>query len=1675
MAFGDFAKGFLSRLGETLQDAGWFVGAPVATAFDLARAGFDEDITVGSAITTGISRGTQLFLGDDNNTPDNPTDDVENTISPGVKKVMDGLEWVYDNAIAQPLNTANITEQRLLANIFGVEDNASPLDLGSAWARADEETGGYAGQGTSIGRESAYTWNALLSFGQGGSLTDEGQKQLDEHSKLFDVQSGAADFAARFFLDPLVVVGKAAKALKFSAAIRGIKDPSKIEAALAEQKAVGGLFDGFGTRLENANDFNMGLDIGRPRTSAEIYAANPGLQAAGGEGWQIAQAMESASRALWKAGAEPDVIREQGKLISLAGIGDPNALKALDDRVSEAKDAMAAFRSQRDDLAMARDWALHSNGPVAREAAGNVAKQFVDDVVNRGEDWFQSDEFLNLTNERLKAVQSQFRAAQQEAARVEKLRNMFTGEDSLRGALADYPLLAGGLRPLNRATGGPTSAMARRAAKETGRREPARLDFVFQSSAWNKAVRIGRPVSKILTPHLYYGAKAYRAFQQQQAPRVIEFHDPNAPLALNNFLKHSAVSAETREELVSGLAGARTEGQKRVIVEKAVQHAQSSLIQKYMQEHPHFSEATAQTVIAQQAKLIQREADRVGVQTRKFTAHKKDDGTPGDVTVDEDGVRYSPLLDTQLENQMILPDLRLFTKILDKHSGWLNDMAEWAQGNRLPDQGRVKAIAARVFDSHVSDKPWVAEKVSNAARKRIDQSWRNSQYIDSALTGMTKFWKGAVLLRPAYPMRVLADSDMRALAVLGPAAFAMHTAPRAFGFLTFGGASRVKTQFAAHADDLRLQKIEADLEAYDDMVKAGDAEMQSPDMVEAAEELRRQAEEIKARLHRFRTGGRAGRNEAYGRFGEVGQRDIETVLGKIPGAFADDYGKSQRYIASSKTTAALMGDSQKLAMANLMSENWVSLTPSDEGHLDAWLHAINAQLKQSDLGKQALKFQLQNRDDPERAVHLLQGWLRNTPKGRETRARMAWDAANSEQFAREVVGYVNHYLPTPELRAKAATGNITRADLESRYPDPLERPPVHGRALARAMGRGSVAGKAINDWFNRAMRWLSDAPEDQLARHPMYAAVYEQEAKRQAEFLLADPRTPDVSLDEIQRFIQKRAHKKAQQSLKTYMFDVAAQSDLSHALRFYSPFIAAWEDTIRKWSRIASDKPEIFGRGYLAWNAPNDMGLVVDENGNKVESDDFNDKTYLLIQAPSWVPGIGGKPLTLGDSQFRIPKQVVNIILQGGLQPGFGPLVAIPTGKLQVANPELDDVAKFVNPYGPPESVWDAVAPSTLKRVTELVNDQSRAHMQTTYRIYMQDLVDYRIDPEKFHGKPPTWEAAAEKAKAVGMLKIVNNFANPFPAIFDSKYKLYQDAYRDLQNRERTEDHPRGWADDEFIKEHGETFFPLVQSMSKNNAGLGASAQAVDASKRYKSEIAKYGIDASGNPNKTLVRLIVGDEGEGAFNQSAHRWQETREISPASGYEFRDYANSQEAAADADADLGWWKFQKAQSLWDSMANQKGLRTYLEDEELVETRRDFIEQLKAANPAWRQDYESMDPGKFLRNLEDLSQVANSSKFVDNVERTDMAGVRQYLALRQALQQQLQEYGISEGSVDALPFKQDFTEMVMDMVGSNTKFAEWAFHPFLERDPLLVPLMPDPLNSATVDTATQWGIG
>ncbi len=1682
-----FFNGFVDKLGETLQDAGWFVGAPVAAAIDVAKAALPggTPLTKGAlqAVTQGFDRGTQLFLGDQSG----PDAGTGNLVSSVTKPAMDALDWVYREGISRPINFLNIEEQRGLANLTGTEDNADFTDFGSAWDRASNTHGGYSGHGTSIGRESAYTWDALIgAVGGWGhpnrfkSLTNEGQQQLDEHSKLFDFQSGTADTTARWFLDPTIVLGKVSKALRLAKVISGVKDPAELTTKLGEQSD--GLFAGFGQRHDQAIKFAMTPN----RSAGELLAAFPGLRESI-DGESVASILEQTNKTMRAAGKSDAEIYDQAKLITRASMGDASALQGIDESASFAKDALAAMQSNKDDLKTAAEWATQYGDNVTPDQIAEKARNLdlAGDLALRGRDYFTSDEFLKLTNARLKSVDKDIQAAQAEAARQQRVRNLFIKKTDEQGNLvptskfgtgSDQPLLASAITAS-------TKRLEKRAARERG--DQVGLDFVFQSTAWNKGI-------KFVAPHIYLAQKATSAYRKMAAPPVINVEDERAGQALDTWLKHSSIDPETRLKLVSQLAQNTSMVRRGQVIDQAIKLGVDSIITAARKEDPYFSDEAEKLIRTAIAKQAAMDSTRAGVQNQMFTAAKRAvdtetgaAGTRGDMIIGDDGMaHFYPVLPTQITKLYGMPNLREAKLIVKRHSSWVTDMAEWARGNRAPDPKMIAKLGEKFFGGAGEKFPTLANKIANNSDDKLnsinDFGWKSYETGKMMLNGFNRLWKiGTLATRPvAYAMRVNVDSSMRMAAALGPAAFMMHALPRDFGYATVGTLTGGKYVFHAIIDDRKMGNLQKEMERIEDSYAGQTGKKLVAGVLPEYDAAKAEHDAIAARLEQFKTGGRKGRRAAYGAFFEPGVKDIKTLAGEIPGAFTTEQGRLYKWIISNETTADLLDDSNKLAWKDAQIGNWTYVQNTDANHMSAWLGAINNQLMQAPVGKEAVRLMVENNGDMAKSSAALTKWAIGTPEGRKLMGELVWTAADKRAYTNEIIGYVNHYLPTPELRQIAKEkGRVSPTDLETAFPDPMDRPPVHGESLAIVTNRGSALGAQVNSVVKRIMHWAGAGTEDQLARHPMYAAVYEQEAKRRAEFLMADPRISKLGLDDIKTLIQDQAHKKARQAIKDYMFDIAATSDLTHFMQYTSPFIAAWEDTVRKWGRLVKENPQLVGQFDMAWNAPNAMGLVVDSDGNPVEKDGIfgytdpktgeHKATYLVIPQglTKWIPGAG-------DSQLKISKQALNIVLQGGLQPGFGPLVAYPMAKVQTWSPQLDDVANIINPYGPPSSVWDAMAPTTLKAVYDATHSQSLEHEKDTRRIWAQMLAEYRLDPQKFGGKQPTIDEAAKRAGALGRLKIINRFSGVpfpgFPATFESPYQLYIDSYHALKSREASEHHPHGWADDQFVQLYGDTYFPLVQSQSLNNGGVGATAEAVDALKKFSPLISQYGMEA-GKPNPALIRLIVGQEGEGDFNQSAHMWEQTHEISPGSGVMYRSYKNPQEAQAAAETDLGWLKYRQKMQELDARAIQEGFRTYADDPALVDERKQFITSLEKDNNSWRVDWNTRDDDKFQRDLDSLGQIANSDKF--GPMRTDMTGAKQYLALRQALTDELTQAGLGFQSKAAQPFRQEFTDAVMDLVSSNSQFAEWTYYTFLDRDPLLEPVTSQ--NLPTDQAPTDWG--
>src|SRR5690606_34482163 len=116
-------------------------------------------------------------------------------------------------------------------------------------------------------------------------------------------------------------------------------------------------------------------------------------------------------------------------------------------------------------------------------------------------------------------------------------------------------------------------------------------------------------------------------------------------------------------------------------------------------------------------------------------------------------------------------------------------------------------------------------------------------------------------------------------------------------------------------------------------------------------------------------------------------------------------------------------------------------------------------------------------------------------------------------------------------------------------------------------------------------------------------------------------------------------------------FSLADSTEFTHALRFMAPFVGAWQETLVRWFRIFTERPEQFARMYInGWEDMHELyGVqVVDENG---QLDPNGENVLVALPGPvkklaSALPFIEEEDLE-NMTQVLIPKQSLNVTLQG--------------------------------------------------------------------------------------------------------------------------------------------------------------------------------------------------------------------------------------------------------------------------------------------------------------------------------------------------------------------------------------------------------------------------------------------
>lgn len=947
-------------------------------------------------------------------------------------------------------------------------------------------------------------------------------------------------------------------------------------------------------------------------------------------------------------------------------------------------------------------------------------------------------------------------------------------------------------------------------------------------------------------------------------------------------------------------------------------------------------------------------------------------------------------------------------------------------GMRLVD-GEAIPVETILFESQVVngmplldikkyDRAFAANQGLLNAADEIKQS--KIDFLDRTFDTLQQVWSFSVLMRLGYTIRTLTDDALRLMASMG--AMSVMAGINA-GF-----------QAAFTKSDLYRPGVTGWLKH----AAAGDLTLTKGGAGQRAKWLGRkavmQSKKAAARVASKTWGNQdvtalrdilQGITDKWGRdLGTVRRQDLlgfeydgrtfQAALAGRGDVYAKHVGGS--YEAIARTTNELIEQLRKEWAA------WDVKNPQDPAHLESWAYAAVNQIGKSALARQFLEG---------KTAAEVERWLRRTPQGRATHKAIG-KHHDPEDLAGQAQAVVDYYLPVLRghsdpfiLRTLAKEGKLDAKTLENYFPNPLERPSVHGPTIDWNLYQGGPR-KWLDSIISNGFKWLSQIPTDRLIRHPAFSTMYRHNIRRSYDQLVLHRGGRETITSDDLRAIEHVAREKSLRQMNNLLYYMAEKSNIAHLARFYTGFFSAWEDSIRKWGRLAIDKPHLLYQGHKVWEAPNQMYLgssenefgdrvervqVVDKQGRQVKKvngqmmvrdvngqwqefdSNLNDKTMIRLSGrfPEWLkvvfPGIGDK------GELDIPKSSLNLILQGDpwWAPGAGPWMQLAVSQIEERVPTgdwgLDKVYDWAIPFGRTD-LDDVMLPPWLKQAVKIgqgIDDGAYAVewlriAQTEEMRIRQGLRDRPKSPAAFA------KEIDDRAKSMFRLRSFVRFFMPFTADLNSPYQMYIDQYRQLREVYGDE------ADERFYERYGDDLYIFTTALSKNNIGVTATKTAFKAVEEYKDMIAD---------NPEYGALIIGPEAlRGEFDPRVYQAQFEQMLGPGSSLTVRERRTPMEALEENRVRLGWIKYRKRIDLLMAKAHDLGMTVETHGEILSRARGLIAQGLAEENEDWGRDFYDTDLRKIPNRIKFFTALVQEERLLNNQLRTDLRVLNEYLKKR-----------------------------------------------------------------------------
>lgn len=795
---------------------------------------------------------------------------------------------------------------------------------------------------------------------------------------------------------------------------------------------------------------------------------------------------------------------------------------------------------------------------------------------------------------------------------------------------------------------------------------------------------------------------------------------------------------------------------------------------------------------------------------------------------------------------------------------------------------------------------------------------------------------------------------------------------------------------------------------------------------------------------------------------------------ELPPALAGEQGEYyMKLISSDDSLRTLLQRNKQLIHSNLQrSANTKAAAPisypgTEKTFVEAWHKAINHQIMQDEFARMAVQG---------KSIDEMAKWLKSTPAGRRYRQRLGIKYDTPERIAASVWHEVDEYMPVMSGVREAAIKGEADIDYLTALAKTGQHPQyVHSRQLGEALAGSNRASRTMDHVIDWWYKWAASIPADRMSRHPLFNQLYEGHARSLvSQELKQGVKVSQADADRIAETARRLALKDTRKLVFDIAHRTDAGHMLRFMSPFYAATTEAWQRWARiiadrpqtvGYASMFFNAP--ISVGWLQdrdGNKINRDGTVTttDENGKLIQRFIPKGERLIIARVPKFlVKSDIGKALGMDslDNQlknWKISQDSLHLITQGDpwFNPGTGPVVSIPASLLVKDKPKQAELLRHIGvlPFGPtPGGVGDTVLQQGLPLYARNFLSAWDTSDERYQRIKLQIMQQAAYEHANL-GKPmPSAQEIADRTRNYWLFSAATAFVQPAATTRVDKYQFFRDQYNNLRRKNPLT------ADEEFLDRFGESYFVFAQATTENEGGVPATQKAVELSQKHANVIAK---------NPELAALIIGPEGNGPFSPEAYAYQLSVPLIPGGAEMQRTRMSADEAMAENQRRLGWAKFTKYNNMVTAQLHKAGFDSF-EDEgaEEFKAMRSGIAKLLGDplmpdgsknpfyNEEWSRDYFTIDPKRYDRMITGLTAVANSD-LAKLKERSDLRRLKEYLGYRRAITTVLAERDKAGGSASLgakanTDLRLAWRRIVDSLVESDTRFGD-LYHRYLSRD-------------------------